>query len=78
MILQDQGSESDRQRLRRVQAAALPIWQLQAMEAGCLRSCINCIQFDKKREECLLAPGQRPPALVIALGCDSWEMDIPF
>ena len=78
MTLIIQGSESDIQKLRRVQKAALPIWQLQALQSGCLRSCVNCEQFNKKTESCLIAGDQHPPAMVIALGCDSWEQEIPF
>jgi len=78
MTLQDQVLEDDRQRLERVQKAALPIWQLKAMEAGCLRSCINCEHFTKSSEGCAIAGESRPPAMVIALGCDSWMHEIPF
>ena len=42
-------------------------------------SCINCINFKEQQELCGLV-NQRPPAKVIALGCDSWEDkdEIPF
>lgn len=42
------------------------------------RTCVNCMHFDEQREVCKLA-GARPPARVIAFGCDSFEEDnIPF
>ena len=41
------------------------------------RTCVQCIRFDQRTEQCALA-GQRPPAQVIAFGCDSFEEDIPF
>ena len=78
MTSPDQVSENLRDKRQRLEKSAMPIWQLRAMENGCLRSCINCVSFNKPTEGCLNAGGQRPPAMVIALGCDSWEMDIPF
>lgn len=42
-----------------------------------LSSCINCINWDNKPEECVKFK-QRPPAEVIVLGCAEWEQDIPF
>lgn len=71
-----QDSETLRQKLERFEKVAMPIWQLRALNAGVLRSCVNCLQFHN--EGCDLASGERPPAKVIALGCDSWEYDIPF
>lgn len=42
------------------------------------RCCIHCVHFDEASEMCALAQ-QRPPARVIALGCDAFiEDDIPF
>jgi len=46
-----------------------------------LRTCVTCEHFDKDAETCKLADGQRPPAKVIAYGCDSYTFefdDIPF
>lgn len=57
---------------------AMPVWQLLAVRRGVIRTCINCDFFKKGTEECEKAPGQRPPASVIALGCDSWQEEIPF
>lgn len=41
--------------------------------------CINCEHFKEKTEICLLA-NQRPPARIIAYGCENWmDLDtIPF
>ena len=41
------------------------------------RTCINCVEFDEPKELCKLA-NARPPARVIALGCDSYIDTIPF
>jgi len=43
-----------------------------------VRSCLNCENFDKRKEQCDLAPGQRPPAEILVYGCIKWEMLIPF
>lgn len=40
-------------------------------------TCISCRHFDAPTEGCRLANGQRPPAEVIAYGCDSHDW-IPF
>lgn len=40
-------------------------------------SCINCINFQESTETCVLV-NARPPARVLARGCESWEEDIPF
>lgn len=46
------------------------------------RSCLNCINFrELQNETCALAtPPQKPPARIIAYGCNQWEdLDtIPF
>ena len=73
MTFRDQ--DSDRKELRDV---VIPLWQLEAMKTGLIRSCVNCINFDLKAEGCNLANGQRPPATVIALSCPKWDWDIPF
>lgn len=42
------------------------------------RSCINCEHFLEYDEKCKLY-NQRPPARVIAYGCEKWEdIEIPF
>jgi hypothetical protein len=43
---------------------------------SCMNTCVNCIHFDEPSEVCALA-GQRPPARVIAYGCNSYE-HFPF
>ena len=49
---------------------------------GLQRSCINCGNFDQKKELCKKAiPPSRPPARIIALACPAYEDiedDIPF
>lgn len=48
----------------------------QAIEINC-RTCVRCMHFNAD-ETCTLA-GARPPAKVIAFGCDSFlPDDIPF
>jgi hypothetical protein len=44
-------------------------------------SCITCLGFDNKQELCKKAnPPSRPPADIIANGCDAYEdeAEIPF
>lgn len=42
------------------------------------RTCVNCHHFDEQLEICKLA-GARPPARVIAFGCERFDPDdIPF
>ena len=40
-------------------------------------NCLNCLHFDEDTEICSLGKS-RPPARVIAEGCPSWDIDIPF
>ena len=42
------------------------------------RSCLTCEHFDEPSEGCGLAGGQRPPALVIAMGCGKYLEAPPF
>lgn len=39
--------------------------------------CPNCLHFDGANEQCKLAAA-RPPAQVIAFGCERFDFDIPF
>lgn len=41
------------------------------------RTCMSCLQFVERSETCNLV-GKRPPARVIATGCEKYEEDIPF
>lgn len=46
-----------------------------------LRTCVTCDKFDKGAETCKLTENMRPPAKVIAYGCDRFvheHDDIPF
>jgi hypothetical protein len=47
--------------------------------ADLFRSCINCVGFDEPSEICKRYK-QRPPARIIANGCDNYDdtNDIPF
>lgn len=42
-----------------------------------IRCCPNCTNFAEKSEVCNLA-GARPPATVIAFGCEKFDHNIPF
>jgi len=42
------------------------------------RTCLNCSHFDESNEACRKYDNQRPPARIIALGCDGHEDEIPF
>lgn len=42
-----------------------------------MKTCIRCEHFDEKPELCRLAE-KRPPARIIALGCEKFEEPIPF
>ena len=53
---------------------AFMVW-LQARHA--FRNCITCMHFIEHMETCDLYKS-RPPARIIANGCDSHTMEIPF
>lgn len=40
--------------------------------SGYLQTCLNCTKFDEQKELCVAA-NARPPARVIAFGCESFE-----
>ena len=40
-------------------------------------NCLNCAHFNMKKEVCIKFK-RRPPARVIAEGCPSWDIDLPF
>lgn len=42
-----------------------------------LRTCVSCEHFDDAKEECGLNR-MRPPARIIAFGCECYEQRIPF
>ena len=45
-------------------------------EAELLSTCLNCKRFDEASETCGLAtPPSRPPARVIAFGCQAFDED---
>ena len=41
-------------------------------------TCLRCEHFDEGIERCVLAPGMKIPARVIAYGCPKFSPDIPF
>ncbi len=42
-------------------------------------SCLSCVHFNELTEQCLLYK-QRPPARIIAKGCDSYmdDLEVPY
>lgn len=42
------------------------------------RTCLSCVFFDEPKEVCTRYDDQRPPARIIANGCDGHEEEIPF
>lgn len=45
---------------------------------ACRSTCVECLHFDDKKELCTVAhPHRRPPAQIIAYGCELFEY-IPF
>ena len=53
-----------------------PVVHQALMEAT--KTCITCDHFDQRGEVCNLYNKMRPPAKIIAFGCDSYENEIPF
>jgi hypothetical protein len=47
-----------------------------ALNDAC-RTCLTCDHFQQAKETCGLN-GQRPPAKIIAFGCECYENEIPF
>lgn len=43
-----------------------------------VRSCINCRWFNSQQEICTTHNNLRPPAHIIAKGCDQHSCEIPF
>ncbi len=49
------------------------------LECGLVRTCCNCDSFDDKREVCTYNNANiRPPAKIIATGCEKHNDLIPF
>lgn len=44
---------------------------------GVWRSCLGCINFSHRDEQCMMFKA-RPPAKVIVHGCRDYDQDIPF
>ncbi|QDP52310.1 MAG: hypothetical protein Unbinned4162contig1001_10 [Prokaryotic dsDNA virus sp.] len=45
--------------------------------SGVIRTCENCAHCDKPNDQCGKFKA-KPPIVVIAKGCEHWELDIPF
>lgn len=52
-------------------------FQQKMIETFNLKTCTNCVDWDKKAEQCGKWK-QLPPPSVIVVGCDAHENDIPF
>lgn len=51
--------------------------QNKAIFHGVWRSCLGCINFNKRDESCMMFKA-RPPAHIIVNGCRDYDQDIPF
>ena len=60
------------------QIAAKCMVELDEMLLRHTRTCLNCRHFDEPNEACMKYDNQRPPARIIALGCDGHEDTVPF
>lgn len=47
-------------------------------DSNLLRSCINCHHWNHTTEICTMYGNARPPAKIIARGCDGHSKAIPF
>lgn len=50
-------------------------FQKRMIITDCLQSCIGCFHFNAANENCNLN-NMRPPARIIAVGCECYEPDI--
>jgi hypothetical protein len=50
---------------------------LRLIQAEVITTCLNCNDFAEGTEVCL-RHHVRPPAAVIASGCEDWLPDVPF
>lgn len=44
---------------------------------GVTRTCLGCEHWDKENELCVLA-GKRPPVRVVIMGCNRFDLTVPF
>lgn len=51
--------------------------EIERVLRDCMTTCLNCEHFDEPREICNLV-SKRPPARVIACGCNAHKERIPF
>lgn len=61
--------------------ARLDFWlENELKDGGIYRCCITCVSFVEATEQCRFFNNERPPARVIAYGCNSYTHDdeIPF
>lgn len=72
-------SEPPREKLlERLEAVSEQLVKSIASVVECtVKTCITCENFDEDKEQCGLN-GLRPPARIIAFGCECWEDRIPF
>lgn len=52
-------------------------FQMRIVDSGHWQCCMNCAQFDKKKEFCE-SHKAKPPIYIALHGCERYEDDIPF
>jgi hypothetical protein len=70
-------SDFNDQQMKRIAAFGEVAGKLAGQLQRACRSCVHCDHFNQGRELCQLN-GQRPPAKIIAFGCECYEDEIPF
>lgn len=71
-------AEIQEQMVQRIEAASREIdANVTRLLQAAVKTCIVCDHFNKGKETCLLN-NLRPPAEIIAFGCECFENEIPF
>jgi len=70
-------SEFNKQQMARIVAFGEVAGKLAGQLQKACQSCVHCDHFEQAKEICTLN-GLRPPAKIIAFGCECYEDEIPF